>query len=94
MAAILEDLLKLNQPLLVDDMNVLLFEMVSSDFDGFFNSILPSMIDSMGITNEEKISMLETWSKEEDSITFRQSCESFLSEFRFLSIKNAMNSFL
>ncbi|GMH64787.1 hypothetical protein TrRE_jg7673, partial [Triparma retinervis] len=82
-AAILEDLLKLNQPLLVDDMNILLFEMVSSDFDGFFKSILPSMIDSMGITNEEKISMLETWGREEDSISFRQRCESFLSEFRF-----------
>jgi len=82
-SAILSDLLKLNQPLLVDDMNLLLFEMVSSDFNGFFNSILPGMIDSMGITNEEKISMMETWSREEDNVTFRQSCENFLSEFRF-----------
>mmetsp|Transcript_21748 Transcript_21748/g.45319 ORF Transcript_21748/g.45319 Transcript_21748/m.45319 type:complete len:1091 (-) Transcript_21748:37-3309(-) len=86
-AAILEDLLKLNQPLLVDDMNKLLFAMVSSDFDGFFKSILPSMIDSMGITSEEKISMLQTWSTEEDSVSFRQSCENFLSEFRYYQTK-------
>ena len=88
-AAILEDLLKLNQPLLVDDLNMLLFEMVSADFGHFFAVILPQIVDGMSIAAQSKVEILQTWGREEDCVSFRQNCENFLGEFRYISkIKN------
>ena len=86
MATILEDLMKLQQPLLVDDLNLLCFEIASVSIADFFNKDLPSIVESMPITSEQKLSCLEVFKSDTvDSVSFRNNCENFLAEFRYFS---------
>ena len=83
-ATVLEDLMKMSQPLLVDDLNLLCYEMASVDLYDFFGKILPQIVDSMSIDGEKKVSVLQAFgSSDIDSISFRSNCENFLSEFRY-----------
>ena len=83
-ATVLEDLMKMSQPLLVDDLNLFCYEMASVDIYDFFGKILPQIVDSMSIDGEKKVSVLQAFdSSDIDSISFRNNCENFLSEFRY-----------
>lgn len=85
-ATILEDLMKLQQPLLVDDLNLLVFEIASVDIADFFNIILPTIIESMPITSEQKVSCMGVFKSDNvDSVSFRNNCENFLAEFRYFT---------
>ena len=83
---LLEDLLMVNQPSLVDDMSELLFEMAEPDMADFFTALLPNIINGMNIGNAEKQSVLDSWdSREVDRMGFIDNATTFLSEFKYYS---------
>jgi len=84
---LLEDLLKMNSPTLVDPMSELLFEIASAvDINDFFQSLLPSIINGMSIGNAEKQQVLDSWNSQETTrLSFIANAANFLSEFKYHS---------
>jgi len=80
---LMEALLARHQPLLVDEISLLLFEMAESDMDNFFGIFLPGVINSLPMNDTLKEAVRVSWPSEKDSTSFCVNCHSFLSEYRF-----------
>mmetsp|Transcript_11685 Transcript_11685/g.16906 ORF Transcript_11685/g.16906 Transcript_11685/m.16906 type:complete len:264 (-) Transcript_11685:101-892(-) len=90
LATMMETLLARSQPLLVEEISLLLFELANSDMDIFFSSFLPSLIGTLQISEEMKISLKGSWPDERDSSTFCASCQNFLSEYRYVMSRSVV----
>ena len=79
----MECLLRRKQPVLMDDIGLLLFEISMSDFDDFYHVFLPNLVSTMTRSSELKQTVRKAWPDQRDSVSFVSNCQSFLSKYRY-----------
>lgn len=72
--------------ILEDEIIPIIFDLASVDLNGFFGTILPSMISQLPLLQNQKSQLLQEFSHDCDSPTFSRNIQQLLSGYRVLSL--------